>query len=479
MTARGFLLTAAMRALYPGLLPAYRACREAEQLSREALRARQLERLRAQVALAYREIPFYRDLWDRHGVRPEVRTWEDFAHFPLLDKPMVQAGLEAGAFALERFPARRLLAQSTTGSSGAPFAFLEDRRGWEWKMGKEYAVYAWYDYHFGDACAWFWRGKLRPPLLQRLKEALMNRRTWCVYDPEEPVASALDDNRLAGLAARLRRERPPILDGFPSTLALLAAWMEARGVSPGYAPRAVVCGGEMLDVADRARLRRVFGAPVFNRYGGTETGLIGHECRAQAEGDHHLHLNTETVFIEAVREDRPVTGEPGEVVATHLWQSAVPLIRYRVGDLITLDPALACPCGRPQPLITAVQGRVNDVFVLPDGRLITTHLWQNYLKKAPVIRRYQMVQETETLVRVHYERDPAVRDDGSLEKVRRLVADALPGCRVEWREVARIEPGPGGKFRHCLSRLPPERKRLGAHATPLAIPGNKSEGGRS
>ena len=374
---------------------------------------------------------------------------------------MMQAAIAAGQFAYERLPKKALLKQSTTGSSGSPFEFYEDQTWWDWKMGKEYAVYDWYDYTFGTACAWFWRGKLRKPLAQRAKEWLMNRETWCIYDPEEPVASALTPARLAALVARLQRERPPVIDGFGTALALVAGWMLEHNQTPGYAPRSIICGGEMLDETDRARIRRAFGATVFNRYGGTETGLIGHECRAQAEGDHGLHLNTETVYIEAVRDGRPVLGEMGEVVATHLYMTATPMIRYRVGDLITLDPARTCPCGRPQPLITAVQGRVNDVFVLPDGRLITTHLWQNYLTKAPVIRRYQMTQERVDFVRIDFERDPSVRDDGALEKVRHLIADALPGCTVEWREVPEIPLGPGGKFRHCISKVSAERKRLG------------------
>lgn len=452
MNFRREVLRAALRIRYPEVLRAHADCRDSERLSLEVARQRQLVRLQKMIRMAWDEIPFYRECWTKAQCPPCISTLEELLAFPVITKELVRQGLEAKLFRPERIPVRQRIHQSTTGSSGSPLAYDEDEHGWSWKMGKEYAVYEWYGNTMGTACAWFWRSRLRKPASQKIKEWVMNRTTFCVYDPEDPVGSALDDARIADLMDQLRRLRAPILDGFPSTLALIADWVLRQGFEMGYTPTSVVTGGEMLHDTQRERISRAFQCPVFNRYGGTETGLIAHECAEQAVGGHHLHINRDTLFLESLPDAQLPEGV-GYLLSTHLHMRGTPLIRYQVGDLVRLEEDAACSCGRTPGLLRSVEGRVNDVFTLPDGRKVTSHLWQNYLKKALCIQQYQIIQHAPDQVEVLLVVDPAGRDEAALDKVRHLFADALPGVSLQWREVGEIPPGPGGKFRQCISHV--------------------------
>src|SRR5690606_33347059 len=68
-----------------------------------------------------------------------------------------------------------------------------------------------------------------------------------------------------------------------------------------------------------------------------------------------------------VRDGLPVApGEFGEIVATTLVNRGMPLVRCRIGDLGVLSPD-PCACGRPQPVLAALQGRAADLVFKPDG----------------------------------------------------------------------------------------------------------------
>src|SRR5690606_34011555 len=95
---------------------------------------------------------------------------------------------------------------------------------------------------------------------------------------------------------------------------------------------------------------RAFGRRMISEYGAAETGLIAVEC---PEGSMHV-----------VMEHVAAQGEPdGETLVTDLLSRAFPVIRYRLGDSVTLAPAdFVCRCGRAHPVILDVLGRVGKVI---------------------------------------------------------------------------------------------------------------------
>jgi phenylacetate-coenzyme A ligase PaaK-like adenylate-forming protein len=169
------------------------------------------------------------------------------------------------------------------------------------------------------------------------------------------------------LVAALNHWAPTVLATYPTAAALLAD--EAARGTLQIRPREIWTGGENLGAAVRAHIEHHLGATVRNSYGASEFLAMGWEC---AHG--RLHLNADWVILEPVDEHhRPVPpGQPScSVLLTNLANTVQPLIRYDLGDQITLQAA-PCACGSPLPVIE-VQGRQDDPLVLRsrDGRMVT------------------------------------------------------------------------------------------------------------
>jgi phenylacetate-CoA ligase len=148
---------------------------------------------------------------------------------------------------------------------------------------------------------------------------------------------------------------------------LFARFLRERGLAV-HRPHSIVTSAEMLEADDRRLLEEVFGCPVFDRYGCREVSVIASECRAHAG----LHVNAECLYVEVENPDgsRAAPGETGAILVTDLLNRAMPLIRYRIGDLGALAEG-DCPCGRGLPRLAALHGRSTDFLVGSDGRLVS------------------------------------------------------------------------------------------------------------
>jgi len=267
------------------------------------------------------------------------------------------------------------------------------------------------------------------PLAWRILKALdprHNASISCLLPTEE-------------IRRRLEQSRPDVVIGFAGVLAEVA-----RCGNVPIRPRLVLVGGEVLTAQAQEQIASAFGAPVYEIYGSNEFDLLGWECKTSGE----LHVCDDGVILEVIREDRAaVEEEQGEVVATNLHAFAMPLIRYRLGDVVTRGHA-SCSCGQPFSTIRAVQGRVVDYFRLPDGRLLHPYgLLRPQCEDAPWIRQYQLTQERAN--RIVLRIAPALTPDSQdLASIRTAALSALgPGVDFEIQLTSDIRLEPNGKFR--------------------------------
>lgn len=164
------------------------------------------------------------------------------------------------------------------------------------------------------------------------------------------------------LCAQLEDFNPTVLVTYPTCALMLAE--QARAGRLRIALREIWTGGEALTPAMRQRVEAGFACPVGNSYGAAEFLPLAAECRWR-----RLHLNEDWVILESVdRHFAPVAdGQAGHTtLLTNLANHVQPLIRYDLGDRITLhrDP---CPCGAPTAWLE-VDGRSDDLLILRDPR---------------------------------------------------------------------------------------------------------------
>jgi phenylacetate-coenzyme A ligase PaaK-like adenylate-forming protein len=164
-----------------------------------------------------------------------------------------------------------------------------------------------------------------------------------------------------------------LLVGAPVHLHRLVRWDEAYKILPKGQIRSLLTSTDTLANTIRANLHAIWGCEVFDHWGMTETGLGGGvECEAHAG----FHLRTADLFVEIID---PETGQVlpdgklGEVVVTTLTRSAMPLIRYRTGDLSRLIPGY-CECGSFIPRLERIANRVGAGVQLESGLLTQSML---------------------------------------------------------------------------------------------------------
>ncbi|RJQ16378.1 MAG: hypothetical protein C4560_09690 [Nitrospiraceae bacterium] len=177
------------------------------------------------------------------------------------------------------------------------------------------------------------------------------------------------------------------MTGFGSAIAALADDALEAGIPP-YRLKAVIVSGDTLTHGMRESIEKFFMCKCFNNYGQTEKVALAMEC---VHGN--MHVVPLVGIVEILREDGTACerGEVGEIVATGLLNEAMPLVRYRIGDHAAWAEEQSCRCGNPNPIITGLEGRVDDYVITVDGRKIGRLA---AFRRSPTIHSAQVLQDS-------------------------------------------------------------------------------------
>jgi phenylacetate-CoA ligase len=415
-----------------------------QYLAPEQIRALQLERLRRLLDHAYWNCPFYRERFDGKGLVPgDIQTLDDLRQVPVLEKQDIQGRRDW--LVARGWPDHDLLLNRTGGSTGSPLTFYLSR---DRKCSRAAATVRhnrWAGWDVGDKVALLW-GAPRDAAhgwRARLRSRLLERTLFL-------DAGHVTEAKLLAFHAKLKRFRPRVILAYAQAAVLFARFLRARGLD-AYRPHALVTSAEVLEPEQRTLLEQVFGCRVFNRYGCRETSVVASECPAH-DG---LHVMAEGLYVEVVRGSEPAAaGESGAILLTDLLNYAMPLIRYRVGDVGEWQEGV-CGCGRGLPRLRHVAGRVTDFLVGTDGRLVSGPFLSLYLiGQRPSLGQVQIWQERAG--EAHYRiRPPEGRvSDEDLQYLRDGTRQYLgEGARVSWEVVEELPSEPSGKYLFCRSTV--------------------------
>ena len=426
----------------------YQFYEKSQWWDRKTLEKYQLQKLQEILKYAYKNVPFYKELWDKNEVNYKINSLDDLKKFPITTKEMLQNAIKDGKVSkeyLNKLDTDEIVWQSTTGSSGTPFKFPVDKISENHKNGLRRRLYKWYGIDYGTKWAKFWRGSYKKSLKEKMKEFITNQYRFCIYDPKYPKETELNNGRVKYFIDELNKIKPEVIDGFPSALTEIANYMIKNHIKLNFKVKSIVTGAEKLDDTTREILSKAFNCVVFNRYGGTESSIMAHECDVQAQTEHKLHIQEDRLIIE--------TDNDNEIIFTDLTSKALPFIRYKNGDIGVINKNYKCKCGRVFKVFDYIEGRVNEMFILPDGGKISSHLWQNYMKKCSGIEKYQMIQKEDFSVDIFWIKNKELFQEEKFKYVKDSINKALNGCEVRWNQVKNIEVGIGGKFRQHICKV--------------------------
>ena len=398
------------------------------------------QRLRRTVEHAAAYVPYYRDLFAMLGIRAaDIRTTADLAAaLPPLEKRTVQE--RAPEFVSERRADLRCATVHTSGTTGAglvfPMSLEGEREQWAtaWRYRRRFGIERgmWYAHFFGKSVVPLHRKS--PPF-------------WSVnWAGRQLLFSAyhMTPANLPSYFEELNRRRPPLIQGYPSLLFLLASWMLANGARLAYSPRAVMSSSESLMPHQRRAIEAAFGMPCRQLYSMTEGAAAIAECEKG-----RLHVDEDYAHLEFL----PLGDGAYQVLGTVLTNLAFPLLRYNTGDIVEFDPANAsCPCGRASRVVERIDGRIEDYVVTPEGRKIgrLDHIFKDMVS----VRECQIVQETAGRLVFHLVRGPGYTPADEavlLAEARRRLGSSI-GIEIVYRET--LPRTSRGKLRFVVSKLP-------------------------
>jgi phenylacetate-coenzyme A ligase PaaK-like adenylate-forming protein len=230
----------------------------------------------------------------------------------------------------------------------------------------------------------------------------------------------------------------------PSYAARLGEVLVEEGVDLGELRlRAGVLGAEPWTEAMRAKIEALLGLKALDIYGLSEIIGPGVACEC-LEAQRGLHVNDDHFLVEVVD---PASGEPvppgtlGELVFTTLTREATPVLRYRTGDIASLDRS-PCPCGRTQPRMSKVVGRADDMLVIRGVNVYPSEVEAVLLAEPDLGAQYLLVVDrTQTMpsLVVACELAGASAGDDRHERTRAAVTAALER-RLALRPEVRVLP---------------------------------------
>lgn len=404
----------------------YPSLHRAQWKSRESLDEIQWTRFEAILRFAYANSPFYRHRFDDAGIKPEsIENRSDLERIPITTREDLR---HPEGMICSGYDASDLHCSLTTGSTGRRTRTYFDNRSW---------ILAKFLLKMRARLTTGVSPTDRIALLQESESA--NKTTpWRErffrlrpFSIEQPIPTLLE---------QLRDFDPTVLYGFPSHLQRLA-----EAVDGELRISRVYTSGELLVTGARRRIEAAFEAPVLDIYGCTEVKEIAWQC--QERGGYHI--NSDWLLVEVLQDERG-NGREGPILVTSLFNQAMPIIRYRVGDNGALLQE-RCGCGRGLPLMRPTGGRTVDYFEMPDGSSVSPYTLTGALEAIPGLAQFQIVQTATNMVTIRavvdQDRRPTIDN-----QIRDRLRCVLPNVEIEVSLVASIENATSGKFRVVLSQ---------------------------
>jgi len=410
---------------------------ESQWWSEQQLAEYQIEQLQTTVKNAYVSVPYYRGALDIYDIRPEnICSLSDIVNLPILEKEYVRRYHGEMVSRAQIFPV--LYKCHTSGTTGKPLTLYRDLRN----VGFEQAILA---------RQWQWAGLGGKDRYATLKgevtspTRIAQRQYWEFSKAENKLIMSsyhLSAKTMDHYLAALRKYKILGIEGYPSSVYALARFLLERDQQ--LPMKAILTTSETLTQKQKSAIEKAFACRVFDYYGMAERVAAIHTCEHG-----RYHLVPEYSLVEFIKTDRLGDG-CFEVVGTSLNNRAMPLIRYRVGDIVKPGNE-QCPCGRAYPVIKSIIGRRDDYIVTPSGKLVgrLDHIFKGvqHLLEAQL---YQPDRER-VVLRIVADKDYR-RKDGQeiLEKLQQRLGEEM---LLEIENVASIPRNGRGKFKAVVSNV--------------------------
>lgn len=340
-----------------------------EKWSIEELESYQLQQLKELLVFAKTNSEYYKDKLRNIDVA-SLSSLEDIKQLPILSKADV---IEHNEAIHTKHTFKKVFTATTSGSSGDPLVYKREEEADSFNRASIFRGYSWHNVQPWERNGYFWgfdfSGFKRFKI--SLLDALQNR--FRVFDYKEKAFNQF--------VKKLQKAR--YVHGYSSMIYQSAKLINDKKLPKPKHLKMVKGTSEKIYDSYKEEIKKAFGVPIISEYGAAETGIIAFEC---TEGN--MHINMEGVIVEEINH---------QIVVTNLQMKAFPIIRYELGDYISLAPEnTVCSCGKSHRVLEEVTGRIGEnVYgnkeIYPS--LYFYYIFKNLGKKHNLKLTYQIVQK--------------------------------------------------------------------------------------
>ncbi len=387
------------------------------------LRQVQTQRLKDILSYAERRVPFYRTLFGKHRFSAgRVSSLDDLKYAPFTTKACLRDAYPFGMFAVPLSDIVEIHASSgTTGKLIVVGYTRADVKLWATVMartlvcagvGRDDIIHNCYGYGLFTGGLGFHYGGME------------------IGATVVPLSSGQTQRQVTLIADF----KPTVLTCTPSYSLHMADEARSMGMEPAASSlRVGIFGAEPWSEGMRGQIEREWGLTALDVYGLSE--IIGPGVAQECPGKDGLHVWADHFLPEVID---PKTGEAveegaeGELVLTTLTKEALPMIRYRTGDIVAMTTAPCPHCGRTMPRISKIKGRIDDMLIIRGVNVFPSQIETVLMGIPEVAPHYQLVVTRENYLdklEVRVEVSPRLKADEvkSLEELEQKVLRAISG----------------------------------------------------
>ncbi len=355
-----------------------------ECMSTDEMRALQTKRLKKLADTVYKKVKFYKDTFDEKGVSPkEINKLEDIEKLPFTVKTDLRDSYPFGLFAVPMVDVKEIHASSgTTGRPTVVAYTSNDIKLWSTVMARTIAI----------------AGGEKGDIIQNAYGyGLFTGGLGVHYGALEagiavvPMSSGNTKKQLQ----LMQDFRTTIITCTPS----YAVFMAEEAMENGFDPRDSslrigILGAEPWSPEMSKKIEQLWGIKALDIYGLSE--IIGPGVAQECPAKDGLHIFADHFYPEIIdgKTGKPLSeGEVGELVITTLTKEALPLIRYRTGDIVSINYKKCDVCGRTLPRISKIKGRVDDMLIIRGINVFPSQIESVLLNIKGAKPHYQLVVE--------------------------------------------------------------------------------------
>jgi phenylacetate-CoA ligase len=423
-----------------------------ERMPVEDLKEIQEKKLRALVNNVYNYSPFYKRKFKELGLHPsDIRGLEDLPKLPFTKKQDLRDNYPFGMFAVPISQIVRFHASSGTTGKPTLVGYTEnDIRMWVESLCRGLV-----------SC-----GVTHEDIVQiAYGYGLFTGGLGFHYAVEKIGATALpiSTGNTAKQIELMKDLGVTVIACTPSYMLYMAEYAEKMGTSIRETSlRIGIFGAEPWSEETRKRIEEKTGITAYDVYGTSElSGPLFTECTER----NGLHIWADHFLVEVIDPktgENVGEGEKGELVVTTLSKEAMPLIRWRTGDITILETE-KCNCGRTHPRIMRILGRSDDMLIVRGVNVFPSQI-EHVLMQIPELGEHYMIilDRVENLdvmtIQVELNQKVSIEKPGEILNLKRKVEERLKSVLGVHANVELVNPGTLQRFEGKAKRIIDRRK---------------------